>query len=267
MISDSDFQRIIGFIKTETGINLEQKKNLVESRLDSFFTKNSAIDEDGYIKRALLNAKGKEAEVIINLLTTNHTFFWREETHFEYMISDVLPELAKTCRDSRDIRIWCAASSTGEEPYTLAMINLDYFGREHYLWDTTILATDISTKVLQKAREGVYDKDAIKKLPLKWQQKYFIKEGDTVRTTDELKNQILFRKLNLVDPFPFKKKLNVIFVRNVLIYFDDKTKKNIVDKMVDCLETGGYIFVGVTESINNISDRLEYVRPAVYRKK
>lgn len=266
MITDAEFDRIVKFIKNEIGVDLAVKRVLVDTRLESFMAKSEYPSVGEFLNSAIGRSGSKEAENLINLLTTNHTFFWREQQHFEFLQSRVMPELKKRYENIHDIRLWCAASSTGEEPYTLAMVMLDFFGMEHSLWDTTILATDISTKVLSVAQKGIYSADSIKNLPSNWQHRFFKNQGDTVSVTDELKHQVLFRKLNLIESFPFKKQLHVIFCRNVLIYFDDTTKKSIVDRMVDSLVEGGYLFIGTTESVSKLNDKLIYVAPSVYKK-
>ncbi len=265
-LTDSEFIRLVEYMKYHTGIDLHEKRVLCSTRLDNFLSRNGYANLDSFLNKVIEDNSGREAEKLINLLTTNHTFFWREEKHFEYMLDYVLPEMRKMCERNHDLRIWCAASSTGEEPYTLAMLNMEYFGSEKEKWDTTVLATDISTKVLKKAELGIYNKEAIQNLPIGWQKKYFKQNGDLVEVKQELKREVLFRRLNLVEKYPFRKPLHIIFVRNVLIYFDDKTKRQIIDKMVDNLIPGGYLFIGTTESVSRDTDALEYVAPAVYRK-
>lgn len=266
MVTNSEFERLVVFIKKEIGVDLNAKKVLVDTRLENFIAKSEYNSISEFLNLALANAGSKEAEQLINCLTTNHTFFWREEKHFEYLRDKVMPEMKKKYERAHDIRIWCAASSTGEEPYTLAMVMMDFFGYDHHLWDTTVLATDISTKVLTVANAGVYSADAIKNLPIGWQRQFFKNMGDTVRVTDELKKQVLFRRLNLVEQFPFRKPLHIIFCRNVLIYFDEATKKDIVNRMVNNLVDGGYLFIGTTESISKLNNQLIYVAPSVYKK-
>jgi len=267
MITEEEFQRLVKYIRSEAGIDLSQKKVLVTTRLDNYIANSEYENLGDYLNHAISNKSGQENENLINILTTNHTFFWREQQHFEYLQKVVLPELKKKCMGTRDIRTWCAASSSGEEPYTLAMIMMDFFGMEHTNWDTTILATDISTKVLNIAANGVYAADAVKNLPESWQRRFFKNDGDVVRVTDELKKEVLFRRLNLIEPYPFRKKLHVCFCRNVLIYFDEEIKNQIINKIVDNLEIGGYLFIGTTESVGRGNDRLEYVVPSVYRRK
>lgn len=265
MLTEDQFKRLVYFVKSSVGIDLSQKRVLVNTRLESYCAKNNIKDISVYLDKAY-SSKGQESEELINMLTTNHTFFWREEQHFLMFKNVILPELKQKCRVTKDLRIWCAASSTGEEPYTLAMILQDFFGIEHNEWDTTVLATDISTRVLAVAMTGMYGADSISKLPLEMQQRHFKVQGDVAYIKDNIKSQVLFRKFNLMDPFPFRKKLHVVFCRNVLIYFDDSTKKAIIEKIADNLEIGGYLFIGTTESANRMSDRLEYVAPSVYKR-
>lgn len=266
MVSEADFRRLVDYMKSQAGIDLSKKRTLVETRLENYLATEGYASLGDYLNVVIQNPGSKEAEMLINILTTNHTFFWREEKHFEYFMSNILPELKKKHGNTKDLRIWCAASSSGEEPYTLAMCAMEYFGIEHSKWDTTVLATDISTKVLAQAQAGIYAAESVRALPASWQKKYFVDHGETMTVCDELKKQVLFRKLNLMDNYPFKKPLHVIFVRNVLIYFDDVTKKQIVDRMIDALEPGGYLFIGTTESISKDSEKIRYVIPSVYQK-
>ena len=266
MITEEEFQRLVHYIKSEAGIDLTQKRVLVTTRLENYIANSEYENLGEYLNQAISNKAGKENENLINILTTNHTFFWREQQHFEFLLHEVLPEIKKKCQNTKDIRTWCAASSSGEEPYTLAMIMMEFFGIEYNEWDTTILATDISTKVLGIANKGIYAADAIKPLPESWQRKYFKAEGEIVHVKEELKMGVLFSRLNLVDQYPFRKKLNIVFCRNVLIYFDDELKNQIINKIVDNLEIGGYLFIGTTESVGRNNKRLEYVVPSVYRR-
>lgn len=266
-VNETDFERLVVYVKHMVGINLEGKETLAVARLNNHINALGCISLGEYLDLVSNDITGKESEKLINFLTTNHTYFWREERHFEYMHSVVLPTLRDRCSSERDIRIWCAASSTGEEPYTLAMLMEEYFAPLQDEWDTTILATDVSTAVLETAAIGRYPADSIQSLPIAWQQRYFKKEGEWVAIKDELKQRVLFRRLNLIDAFPFKKKLHIIFARNVLIYFDDQIKKNVIEKMTDVLEDGGYLFIGTTESVGKMNDRLQCVAPSVYIKK
>ena len=167
----------------------------------------------------------------------------------------------------KDVRIWSAASSTGEEPYTIAMVLKDFFGMDHSGWDTRVLATDLSTKVLQQAQRGKYLKEQIDPLPENWKRRYFKRlNGLEYQAAPELKKEVIFRQFNLMNPFPFRKKFHVVFMRNVMIYFDDATKQELLRKVYDYLEPGGYLFVGTTESIDRKGNNFQYIEPSIYRK-
>lgn len=268
MLKDSEFKRIVIYVKQHYGIDLSQKKTLVNGRLESYILRSGYNSFDEFMNKVEQNIQGDEAEKLINVLTTNHTFFWREPIHFEYMAKIVLPYWERKLDRSKDLRIWCGASSTGEEPYTIAMVLLDYFGLHKAAWDTRVLATDISTRVLEHAVRGVYLKEAVAPLPEKWKRSYFhsISE-DECMATDKLKAELIFRRLNLMDPLPFRKKLHVVFLRNVMIYFQDDVKYRLVSRIYDQMEPGGYLFIGTTESLDKDKIQFQYVQPSVYRKR
>ena len=169
---------------------------------------------------------------------------------------------------SKDLHIWCAASSSGEEAYTLAMILMDFFGLEHNDWDTQVLATDISDDVLRKAIAGRYSAEQIEGLPDNWKRRYFraVNGTDNYVVTNELKAEVLFRKFNLMDVFPFRKPMHVVFMRNVLIYFDTPTRQKVLKKVYDALLPGGYLFIGRTETLDRDMVPFKLVGPAIYRK-
>ena len=167
MLSDHEFQRIVSYVKGNYGIDLSQKRILVDGRLKNYLLRNGYSGYDEYMEKVESNPGGKEAKNLVNILTTNHTYFMRESEHFDFMQQVVLPQLKVKEAARKDLRIWSAASSTGEEPYTLAMILMDFFGLEHKQWDTTVLATDISTEVLEHASRGVYLKEQLEVLPPK----------------------------------------------------------------------------------------------------
>ena len=190
----------------------------------------------------------------------------REQEHFQYFKDKVLPYFYSNIKD-RDLRIWSAGCSTGEEAYTLAMILQDYFVVEKDIWDKKILATDISANALRKAINGTYNGEDLERLSERWKLIYFNKiDNDNYKVTDQLKNEIVFRIFNLMDTFTFKKKFHVIFCRNVMIYFDKETKERVVKKFYDMTETGGYLFIGLSESLNLDKTQYKYIMPSVYRK-
>lgn len=210
---------------------------------------------------------GKAITVLIDKITTNHTYFMREANHFYYLRDKVLPHLSQTVKDN-DLRIWSAACSTGEEPYTLAMIIDEYFGRNKMYWDAKILATDISSQALASAQKGSFTVDRIQPLPSTWKINYFTQLQPGVYNINEsIKKEVIFRKFNLNERiFPFRKKFHIIFCRNAMIYFGEETKKNLISKFYDSLCTGGYLFIGHSESIDRRYSKFRYVMPSVYQK-
>lgn len=264
-ITDQEFYRIVRYIKDHYGINLEQKRILICGRLENYLVRNGYNSYDEYMNLVEHDPKSSEASNLINVLTTNHTYFMREFVHMEFLRDVILPELRKKEAAHKDLRIWSGASSTGEEPYTIAMILSDFFGMEHNQWDTKILATDLSTRVLQHALRGKYLKEQIDPLPASWKKKFFRQiSPEEFQVKPELKEQVIFRQFNLMNPLPLKRKLHVVFLRNVMIYFDEATKHDLVERIYDFTEPGGYLMVGTTESIDRT--RFQYVRPSIYRK-
>lgn len=267
MISDHELEEIIRFVKDRSGIDLSGKKVLITGRLDHYLAQNGYASYSEYMQSVRNDITGNEAINLVNSLTTNHTFFMREFDHFEFLRKEILPELKKTESQKKDLRIWSAACSTGEEPYTLAMVLKDFFGLEHDQWDTKVLATDLDTRVIAGAVKGRYKEDQIKNVPSVWKQRYFKRFDDVYyEVKPELKKEVIFRQFNLMDPFPFRGKFHVVFLRNVMIYFDDATKRKLVDKIYEFTEPGGYLFIGATEFIDRNATDFKYVCPSVFRK-
>jgi chemotaxis protein methyltransferase CheR len=200
---------------------------------------------------------------MIDALTTNHTGFLRERQHFQYLMRTVLPQYV----DRPRLSIWSAASSTGEEPYSILFTLLQAFANKPAP-KINILATDISTRVLAAARRAVYPAGRLADLPSEWVQRFFEKEESqsAYRVRDELAGYITFQRLNLMEPFLAIGRFPIIFCRNVMIYFDHRTREQLVLRLAERLEPGGYLFVGHAESLLNIAHGLAYVGPAIYRK-
>jgi chemotaxis protein methyltransferase CheR len=267
-ITDNEFDQLSAYIKTNYGIYLKrEKKTLVIGRLQNVLVQNGFQSFSEYYDYLIRDKTGLAVSTLLDKITTNHTFFMREADHFTYFKDTVLPYIISGATE-RDLRIWCAGCSSGEEPYTLAMIIDEVLGKEKVFWDAKILATDISTKVLEKARRGVYGNKEIDTLPSKWKLAYTTKvDGEKSAIIDKLRNEVIFRKFNLMENvFPFKKQFHVIFCRNVMIYFDEKTKNTLVNKYYDLLVPGGYLFIGHSESLNRETTRFKYIQPAIYRK-
>ena len=267
-ITDKEFNQLSAYIKDNYGIYLKHEKTaLVIGRLQNVLFQNGFHSFSEYYKYLQKDKTGMAAATLLDRITTNHTFFMREADHFHYFKEIVLPYLAQNQAD-KDLRIWCAGCSSGEEPYTLAMIVDEFFGKSKYFWDTKILATDISGRVLEEAQNGIYNNAELNALPAKWKLSYFKKyDNEQSIVSDKIRNEVIFRKFNLMENrFPFKKKFHVIFCRNVMIYFDNETKKNLIRKYYDGMLPGGYLFIGHSEALSREETRFQYIRPAVYRK-
>lgn len=267
-ISEKEFLQLALYIKNNFGIHLKQEKMaLVNGRLCTVLQQEGFENFSDYYESVVSDKTGESVIELVNKITTNHTFFMREADHFEFFKGNVLPALVQSLAE-KDLRIWCAACSSGEESYTLAMILDEFLAGSKPSWDTRILATDISEKVLNIAKKGIYNNDRIEPLPKHWKLSYF-KRYDTENSilVDKIRNDVIYRKFNLMEPvFPFRRKFHTIFCRNVMIYFDNNTKNDLVEKLYNQLEYGGYLFIGHSESISRESSMFRYVRPSVYRK-
>lgn len=266
-INDKEFQMFSQYIKKHYGINLkEEKRTLLTGRLRPILAQHNLSNFTEYYEYVVSDKTGAAALTLVDKITTNHTFFMRENDHFSYFKNTVLPYLANNVRDN-DLRIWSAGCSTGEEPYTLAMILSDFFGTKKLWWDTKVLATDISSKVLNIALKGEYANEQLVALPANWRENYFRKVDQEKSTlVSKIRDEVIYRKFNLMDSFPFRKKFHVIYCRNVMIYFDNKTRDDLINKFYEYTEKGGYLFIGQSESINRQATKYKYVMPAVYRK-
>lgn len=268
MIKDDEFIRIASYMKQRYGIDLYQKKVIVNGRLENYLKRGGWKTFDEFMNAVEHDKTGNQEKMLVNFLTTNHTYFMREFEHFDFFKSQVLPWLKQKEAGRKDLRIWCGAASSGEEPYMIAMVLADFFGMERDRWDTKVLATDISTKVLQKAMAGIYSDEQLKNIPEHWKKRFFNKlpGGTQFQVKQELKDEVIFRQFNLMDPFPFKRRMHTIFLRNVMIYFDDHTKRQLVQKVYDALEPGGYLFIGTTETIDRNSTPFQIIQPSIFRK-
>lgn len=267
MITLEQMDQLAGFIKDRYGIQLKpEKKAILAGRLDQELERLHFGSFTDYLLYVSQDSSGLAATELVNHITTNHTYFLREVEHFYHLRDQVLPVLEHTLPE-RDLRIWSAGCSSGEEPYTLAMLLSDYFGARSGGWDYRVLATDISQRVLSQAAKGEYGPRQLEGLPARWRKVFFREQNGVWLLNDELKKQVIFRRLNLMDThFPFKKKMHIIFCRNVMIYFDSETRSRLVEKFTKLLEPGGYLFVGHSESLDRNRTSLSYIQPAVYRK-
>lgn len=269
-LTDTEFASLTDFVKINYGLDLSAKKAFAQMRLQSLIAGSGFSTFTDYFEHAMQDRTGVAVSSMINSLTINYTLFYRESFHFDLFAADVLPQLVEKEHLSHDLRIWSAGCSTGEEPYTLAITVADFLGDSRALWDTKILATDISTFALKKALVGEYPVESIKDLRADWTKKYFVPHptnSQSVLIAPSIKDEVIFRKHNLVkDPFTFKQKFHAIFCRNVMIYFDEETKQRLLKKLYDVLDEGGYLFIGMSETINHSQTKFHYIAPSVYRK-
>ena len=266
-ITEDEFGQMATLMKETYGINLTQKKNLISGRLQNHLHKSNYDSFSDFYKDILTDKTGEALTVLLNKLTTNHTYFMREMEHFDFFKSTVLPFILET-EKNKDMRIWSAGCSSGEEPYMIAMILADHFGANKAGWDTSILATDISDRVLSMAADGKYMSEDLNVLPDMWRRKYFAKsDGDREQISANIRNNVIFKKFNLMTKtLPFKKKFHIIWCRNVMIYFDAQTKRELVERFYDHTVPGGFLFIGHSESLGRGETRYRYVEPAIYRK-
>ncbi len=265
--TDQDFKRIRSIVYDFAGIDLsESKRNLVYNRLAKrirFLGLGSFKDYIDYVE-----AQGEEEFVtLINAITTNLTFFFRENHHFDYLAETVIPHLLQKNAASRKIRIWSAGCSTGEEPYSIAVVLKESVPAG---WDAKVIATDLDTNVLDTGRQGVYALERLKGVDPARVKRWFMKgtganEG-FVRVKPELQDIIQFGQLNLMQEWPIKGPVDVIFCRNVVIYFDKPTQTRLFNRYADMLVNEGHLFIGHSESLNKITDRFKLLGQTIYRK-
>lgn len=265
-MTDEEFITLTTFVKKKYGIDLTKKRTLIEGRLTNELKQRGFPSFKAYFDVLFKDDSGNEVITLLNKLTTNLSYFMRENKHFEFLQKQVLPYFEKSRRN--ELRIWSAGCSTGQEAYNTAMFIDEYFGPRKKNWDTRILATDISMKAMSKAKAAIYTEEEIKDIPSAWKSKYFNALPDgRFQICERLRNEVIFRPLNLMEPFQFKKPMDLIFCRNVMIYFDAPTKQKLVDKFYDWTSPGGFLFIGHSESINNEHSRYTYIQPAIYQKK
>lgn len=265
VLLDDDFHRLTVFVKSNYGINLAQKRQLVASRLGSTVTEQGFTDFSGYINHVLKTKNPKDIETIINKLTTNYTFFMREKQHYDFFRNVALPEIVEKHKDTKVLSIWSAGCSSGEEPYNISMYIKEFLGARAKEWDTRVLATDICQQVLATAKQGIYElPDTI---PPDWKSKYFVptKNPENFQVSPDIKKNVIFQTFNLMDPIKFKIKFDIIFCRNVMIYFDQPTKDALCNRFHDASYPGGYLFIGHSESLNK-NTPYRTLAPATYQK-
>ena len=269
-LSQAEFQKLSSFIYDELGIKLpDMKKIMLESRLHRRLRELGMNNFKEYIDY-VFSQEGRQNEMVhmFDVVTTNKTDFFRENMHFEYMNQFILKEVAP--RNSNFVNIWSAGCSSGEEPYTLTIV-LSEAIEKGLISDFKILATDISTRILKMAIDAIYPLNRIEDIPLHLKKKYFLKSKDpmnkTARVIPQLRNKISFERLNFMDDvYNINQMFDIVFCRNVIIYFDHQTQERVIQKLCSKLKTGGYLFLGHSESIAGMNLPLVNVKPTVFRK-
>lgn len=265
-LTDKDLRELADFVEKKYGIVLIKKKMLIQGRLSHMLRERGIHSFREYMDLLYKDKSGTEITNFLNRITTNHSYFMRESEHFHYLADQVLPYFEQH-RPNKLLRIWSAGCSAGQEAYTLAMAIDEYFGPRKAGWDTTILATDISMKVLERAKGAIYQETEIKDVSPAWKLKYFTKlPSGEYQVCEKIRKEVIFRPFNLMDPFQFKHPFDLILCRNVMIYFDMETKEKLVDKFYQWTVPGGYLFIGHSEGINRTATKYNYIQPAIYRK-
>ena len=267
-LTDEDFTRLYKYIQKNYGIDLSKKKQLIISRLSNTLTADGYTSFHDFVE-VVLSGRDKDTTVaMLNKLTTNYTYFLREKEHFDFLEKTVLPELKIKHAKDKCLSIWSAGCSSGEEPYTISMYLKEFFGTQANEWDLRILASDISQNILNSAMNPTYGEDSLSKLPSSWQKKYFTKKSDGTYTIGKtIRDNVIFRTFNLMDEIHWKRPFDLIFCRNVMIYFDQPTKEALVRRFYNVTEPNGYLFIGHSEGLNKATCPYKYLMPAIYQKK
>ena len=272
-LTDREFERFSRIIYETSRIALNDgKKELLRARLGKILRRRGITSFREYLALVEEDRTGEELTLLLDAISTNLTSFFREADHFRFIETTVVPVLGTTrkAKGERKIRAWSAGCSSGEEPYSLAITLIEAL-EDAAGWDIRLLATDISTKVLAMARNGLYSSDRIKTVPPQMVARHFVAEAGSdgqklFRVAPAVRGLVTFGHLNLLDPYPFNGPFDFIFCRNVMIYFDKKTQESLVNGFHRYLADGGYLFIGHSESLNGVAHPFKYVRPSVYRK-
>lgn len=266
MLEERYFAYFRNLLYSKTGINLtETKDNLLQIKLERIMRRKHINSYHEYYKLLKNESDNAELQEFINVFTTNTTEFFREPIHFDYikdnmdLILNTMPDILK----KNEIRVWCTASSTGQEPVTLAMVLREFLPERV---EVRMLATDISSKVLTKAAAGFYTFNEIDGIPKYYLYKYFTQVENGYILHNQLLNTIKYRYYNLMENFKFNHNFNIIFCRNVMIYFDHVTQQNLIRKIYQNLTKGGLLFIGNSESLHNKNQNFTNIGPSIYKK-
>jgi len=272
-ISDQEFSRFQQLINDVAGIHLApHKKALLEARLSKHIRELGLASYGAYYKHVVKEKTGDELVRMLDRISTNETHFFREPRQFEFLENRVFEEWrekAAAGHKPKRLRLWSAGCSSGEEPYSIAMLLLDRFPR-HDGWEVEILATDLSTRVLDKAQAALWPIAKAKEIPEKYLKQFMLRgtgsQDGKMKAGAEIRSLIQFERLNLNDErYPVTGRFDAIFCRNVLIYFDTPSRTRVIERLIDRLAPSGYLFVGHAESLSGITDRARHVMPTIYR--
>ena len=247
-ITDADFTRLVKFVQGNYGIDLSQKKQLITGRLSTSIKQRGYTSFTDFVNQVIQTKDNDLITLLLDKLTTNYTFFMREKEHLDLFCQKIIPDIVQRHQRDKTLAIWSAGCSTGEEPYNITMFLFDYLGAQASQWDTRLLATDISNRAMTAAKKGVYElPDTI---PPDWKKKYFVPQaGGQYQVAPKVRDNVIFQPFNLMDPIHFRRKFDVIFCRNVMIYFDQPTKDALVKRFYDYTVPGGYFMISCSENL------------------
>lgn len=272
VLREKEYHSIRDLVYEHCGINLHTgKKELVRARLAKLLRKGNFETFSEYMDHVHNDKSGKAFSGLIDALSTNLTSFFRERQHFDFIEDNFLPSLLERKTKNRDfkLRAWSAGCSSGEEPYSIAITLLDSV-KGQGRWDIKVLATDISTTMLEKAKKGIYNQERIAPVPPIQKSRYLTSHiegnGKAQKVNNLLRSTVIFRYLNLMKNWPIQGPLDLIFCRNVMIYFDKPTQQRLVNRFWDLLASGGLLFTGHSESLTGIDHKFNYVQPTIYEK-
>jgi len=261
VLTKGQYRRIQDWLYQVSGIDLKVgKENLVKNRLAKRIRTLGLSNFNAYIRYVEQDKSRKELLTLIDSMTTNKTSFFRERVHFDYIANQLIPDWSQR----RDIRIWSAGCSSGEEPYSLSMLLFDKYAAAS---STRILATDISDSILEQARTGIYRADQVVDLPTHYKTAYMQKKnGEHYSVKPDVRSTIRFANLNLMANWPMKGPFDLILCRNVMIYFDRQTQERLINRYYELLRPGGHLFIGHSESLASVNHPFSYCQPAVYKR-
>lgn len=262
-LMDDTFRNLRDYIFDLCGIYIsDNKKYLIENRLAKILTENNLKSFEEYLKFIKIGKNGNDHSRLIDAITTNETYFFREPEQLNILINEILPKISNQKSGNQNIRIWSSACSSGEEPYTISMMLKEkLFNMSKY----EIYGSDISEGVLSSAKKGEYSSYSIRNVPEAYMKKYFTGNGNSSNLNPSIRESIIFKRINLIDSNNISQIMgvDVIFCRNVLIYFNTKSKQRVISHLYDCLNPGGYLFIGASESLHNVTRAF---RPSVINK-